>query len=112
MTVIPITITKNKFKMTLTIPEIIRHIKGVFVSPCDWKIAASKLYRNITGMPQRYTRRYNTAISKQSLGTDIISSVILAIHCPSTKIKKPEITATRIAVCAAFSAFSLSFLPV
>ena len=51
---------KNEFESytvhyaeTFIVPANIRHINGVLVSPKLRKIAASKLYMNITGSPKR-----------------------------------------------------------
>ena len=52
-TVMCSTITKNKFKITFRMPEAASAISGIFVSPTLRKMAASKLYKRITGMPSR-----------------------------------------------------------
>ena len=52
-TVIPATQTRNRFSPTLMTPAMIRTIMGVRVSPRLRKIAASTLYRKITGIPRK-----------------------------------------------------------
>ena len=52
-TVIFSTSTKNRFSATFSTPESVRATNGVRVSPMLRKMAASKLYRRITGIPSR-----------------------------------------------------------
>ena len=47
------TMTRNRFRSTLAMPETIRHSSGVRVSPLLRKMADSKLYSRITGIPKR-----------------------------------------------------------
>lgn len=52
-TVICKTATKNKFNITFITPEDANASNGIFVSPTLRNIAASKLYKRITGIPNR-----------------------------------------------------------
>ena len=53
LTVMPSTATKNRFSTTFTTPETASASSGIFVSPTLRKMAASKLYSRMTGMPSR-----------------------------------------------------------
>lgn len=47
--------TKNRFKRIFNTPEDAKAIKGILVSLTLLKIADSKLYSKITGIPIKYT---------------------------------------------------------
>lgn len=69
LTVILRTITKKRLRITLRTPDTASAISGTFVSPMLLKIAASKLYSNMTGRPIRYILKYITARGRTSSGT-------------------------------------------
>ena len=110
-TVIFKTATKNRLSITFKTPDAASAINGVFVSPTLRKIAASKLYSRITGIPMRYIRRYKSASGITSFGTFMSSRSGLAINSPSSPIKIPPVKEMKTDVCTALFTVSLSPCP-
>ena len=111
-TVICKTATKNRLRSTFNTPEKARAARGVFVSPTLRKIAASKLYSSMTGIPIRYILRYNSASGNTSSGTFSMPRRGAAAASPRNATKIPPNIATRTDVCSVFLTVSRSFLPM
>ena len=111
-TSIPNPNTKNRLSTTFSIPEITSATSGIWVFPQLRKIAASKLYSRITGIPARYIRIYLTAIGYTSSGTSSIFTISGARNSPSTARSTPPSKATIIDVCTAFEILLWSFCPI
>ena len=58
--------TKNRFSITFSMPDIVRYSSGLFVSPAALSTPLPKLYTAIAGMPSAYMLKYSTAPSSSS----------------------------------------------
>ena len=101
LTVILRTITKKRLRITLRTPDTASAISGTFVSPMLLKIAASKLYSNITGRPIRYILKYITARGMTSSGTLRELSILPTKNSAITATIVPPTSANIIEVCTA-----------
>ena len=104
--------TKNKSSTILTRLAAISAINGFCVSPILRKIAASKLYSKIIGIPKKYILRYITADGKTSAGISNKPKIGTTANCAKTATAIPIISERSTAVCTAFFTPSVSRLPI
>ena len=87
------TATKSRFIPAFIMPEIKRHIRGLMVSPLLLSIAAQKLYRAISGIPAKYSRRYFTAMYMTSGGESMAFRMGHALIIPTSPKNMPPVRA-------------------
>ena len=111
-TVILSTMTKNRLRSTFSTPDMASATRGIFVSPMLLNIAASKLYRSITGIPRRYILMYISAYGYTSSGTLSTDRRFPMNSSPISITRSPPTTDTMIDVCTALCMHFSSFLPM
>ena len=93
------TVTVTMLIITLIMPDIVRYIRGRFVSPTALSMDEPKLYRRLNGVPRNIISRYSVAYTICSSGVCISSSKSPARKNPTAPTIMPTITLSTMDVC-------------